>query len=73
MAVQIANRFSNGNIRLRMGFNAEMAQRHDDSVKTASKLKNKEILIYILHLKFLRQICKGCLKKEMILKLRLEA
>ncbi len=44
MAVQIANRFSNGNIRLRMGFNAEMAQRHDDSVKTASKLKNKEIL-----------------------------
>ena len=35
-------------------------------------LKNKEILICILHLKFLKQIYKGCLKKEIILKLRLE-
>jgi len=44
MAVQIANNISGGEIKLRMGFNAEMAQRHADSVKVASRIKNKKIL-----------------------------
>ncbi|MED5485723.1 MAG: alanine--tRNA ligase, partial [Candidatus Thermoplasmatota archaeon] len=44
MAVQIANNISGGDIKLRMGFNAEMAQRHADSVKVASRIKNKKIL-----------------------------
>mgnify|MGYP000169751638 FL=1 len=43
MAVQIANNISGGDIKLRMGFNAEMAQRHADSVKVASRVKNKKI------------------------------
>ena len=40
--------------------------------ETEFNLKNKEILICILHLKFLNQIYKGCLKKGIVLKLRLE-
>ena len=40
--------------------------------RLSSILKNKEILICILHLKFLSQIYKECLKKGIILKLRLE-
>ena len=44
MAVQIANSISQGNIRLRMGFNAEMAKRHDDYVKKAAKIKNKDLI-----------------------------
>ena len=42
MAVQITNNISGGNIRLRLGFNAEMAERHAESVKVASKVKSKE-------------------------------
>ncbi len=44
MAVQIANNLSRGNIKLRLGFNAEMAERHAESVKVASKVKIKEFL-----------------------------
>ena len=44
MAVQIANNLFDGNIKLRLGFNAEMAERHAESVKVASKVKSKEFL-----------------------------
>ena len=44
MVVQIANKISGGEIKLRMGFNAEIAQRHADSVKVSSLVKSKEIL-----------------------------
>jgi alanyl-tRNA synthetase len=44
LAVQIANSISDGEIKLRMGFNAEMAQRHAELAKVASRIKEEEIM-----------------------------
>ena len=44
LAVQIAKNISGREIKLRMGFNAEMAQRHAELTKVASRLKTKDIV-----------------------------